>query len=121
MNPEGHVIIMQYRDDGITPFFTFFKDGLTVQKLVRGPSRPSRLTPRSNAQWWMRAALLCVVILVCASAAACHNCSMSAAVQAGDHVLLCADNFTFIKSAVITDGKECVAAATGQRDSSRNI
>lgn len=32
MNPEGMVIIQLYRDDGITPYFIFFKDGLKGQK-----------------------------------------------------------------------------------------
>ncbi|KAI9481075.1 MAG: translationally controlled tumor protein [Benjaminiella poitrasii] len=33
MNPDGMVALLNYREDGVTPFFTFFKDGLTEQKL----------------------------------------------------------------------------------------
>ena len=33
MNPEGMVALLNYREDGVTPFFTFFKDGLTEEKL----------------------------------------------------------------------------------------
>ncbi|KAI7868326.1 translationally controlled tumor protein [Spinellus fusiger] len=33
MNPDGMVALLNYRADGVTPFFTFFKDGLRVQKL----------------------------------------------------------------------------------------
>jgi len=32
MNPEGMVIIQLYRDDGITPYFIFFKDGVKGTK-----------------------------------------------------------------------------------------
>ncbi|EIE86492.1 hypothetical protein G6F46_005452 [Rhizopus delemar] len=33
MNPDGMVALLNYREDGITPFFTFFKDGLKEIKL----------------------------------------------------------------------------------------
>jgi len=33
MNPDGMVALLNYREDGITPYFTFFKDGLKEQKL----------------------------------------------------------------------------------------
>lgn len=33
MNPDGMVALLNYREDGITPYFTFFKDGLKVVKL----------------------------------------------------------------------------------------
>ncbi|EIE88917.1 hypothetical protein RO3G_13628 [Rhizopus delemar RA 99-880] len=33
MNPDGMVALLNYREDGITPFFTLFKDGLTETKL----------------------------------------------------------------------------------------
>ncbi|KIJ20060.1 hypothetical protein PAXINDRAFT_67382 [Paxillus involutus ATCC 200175] len=33
MNTEGMVALLNYRDDGITPYFTFWKDGLKVVKL----------------------------------------------------------------------------------------
>ncbi|ELQ34695.1 translationally controlled tumor protein [Pyricularia oryzae Y34] len=31
-NPDGMVALLNYREDGITPFFTFWKDGLTEMK-----------------------------------------------------------------------------------------
>lgn len=34
MDTEGMVCLLNYREDGITPYFTFFKDGLKEQKLV---------------------------------------------------------------------------------------
>ncbi|KAG0171836.1 hypothetical protein DFQ28_008592 [Apophysomyces sp. BC1034] len=33
MDTEGMVALLNYREDGVTPFFTFFKDGLKEQKL----------------------------------------------------------------------------------------
>jgi len=32
MNPEGMVGLLNYRQDGITPFMLFFKDGLLIEK-----------------------------------------------------------------------------------------
>uniref|UniRef100_A0A669CT77 Translationally-controlled tumor protein homolog n=1 Tax=Oreochromis niloticus TaxID=8128 RepID=A0A669CT77_ORENI len=32
MNPEGMVGLLDYREDGITPFMLFFKDGLEIEK-----------------------------------------------------------------------------------------
>ncbi|XP_029386174.1 translationally-controlled tumor protein homolog [Echeneis naucrates] len=32
MNPEGMVGLLDFREDGITPFMLFFKDGLEVEK-----------------------------------------------------------------------------------------
>lgn len=32
MNPEGMVGFLDYREDGITPYMTFFKDGLEIEK-----------------------------------------------------------------------------------------
>ena len=32
MNPEGMVALLDYREDGITPFMLFFKDGLEIEK-----------------------------------------------------------------------------------------
>ncbi|MEQ2244179.1 tRNA 2'-phosphotransferase [Ilyodon furcidens] len=32
MNPEGMVALLDYREDGITPYMLFFKDGLLVEK-----------------------------------------------------------------------------------------
>ncbi|KAG0765464.1 hypothetical protein G6F57_005540 [Rhizopus arrhizus] len=33
MNPDGMVALLNYREDGVTPYFTFFKDGLKEIKL----------------------------------------------------------------------------------------
>jgi hypothetical protein len=33
MNPEGMVALLNYREDGVTPYFTFWKDGLKEIKL----------------------------------------------------------------------------------------
>ncbi|CAE6465401.1 unnamed protein product [Rhizoctonia solani] len=33
MNPEGAVLLLNYREDGITPYFTVWKDGLKEVKL----------------------------------------------------------------------------------------
>jgi len=32
MNPDGMIGLLDYREDGITPFMLFFKDGLEVEK-----------------------------------------------------------------------------------------
>ncbi|EIM21552.1 translationally-controlled tumor protein [Wallemia mellicola CBS 633.66] len=33
MNPDGQVVLLNYREDGITPYFTLWKDGLKSQKI----------------------------------------------------------------------------------------
>jgi len=33
MNPDGMIALLNYREDGITPYLTFWKDGLKVTKL----------------------------------------------------------------------------------------
>ncbi|KAF8341537.1 Mss4-like protein [Cantharellus anzutake] len=33
MNPDGMVLLLNYREDGITPYFTLWKDGLKEVKL----------------------------------------------------------------------------------------
>lgn len=33
MNPEGTVLLLNYREDGVTPYFTIFKDGLKEVKV----------------------------------------------------------------------------------------
>ncbi|KAI9351380.1 translationally controlled tumor-associated [Obelidium mucronatum] len=33
MNPEGMVLLLNYREDGTTPYFTLWKDGLKSQKV----------------------------------------------------------------------------------------
>jgi hypothetical protein len=30
---EAMVVLLNYREDGVTPFLTFFKDGVKVEKL----------------------------------------------------------------------------------------
>lgn len=32
MNPEGAVVLMNFREDGMTPFFVLFKDGVIEEK-----------------------------------------------------------------------------------------
>jgi hypothetical protein len=34
LNPEGAVMLLNYREDGVTPFFTVFKHGLKHRKVV---------------------------------------------------------------------------------------
>ena len=34
MNPDGMVGLLNYREDGITPYMLFYKDGLEVEKCV---------------------------------------------------------------------------------------
>ncbi|TPX36715.1 hypothetical protein SmJEL517_g01263 [Synchytrium microbalum] len=33
MNPDGMVALLNYREDGVTPYLTFWKDGLKTEKL----------------------------------------------------------------------------------------
>uniref|UniRef100_A0A8C0WKG4 Translationally-controlled tumor protein n=1 Tax=Castor canadensis TaxID=51338 RepID=A0A8C0WKG4_CASCN len=32
MNPDGMVVLLDYREDGVTPYMIFFKDGLEMEK-----------------------------------------------------------------------------------------
>ncbi|XP_027955652.1 translationally-controlled tumor protein-like isoform X2 [Eumetopias jubatus] len=32
MNPDGMVALLDYREDGVTPYMIFFKDGLEMEK-----------------------------------------------------------------------------------------
>ncbi|XP_054937826.1 translationally-controlled tumor protein-like [Physeter macrocephalus] len=32
MNPDGMAALLDYREDGVTPYMTFFKDGLEMEK-----------------------------------------------------------------------------------------
>lgn len=34
MNPDGMVGLLDFREDGVTPFMIFFKDGLEMEKCV---------------------------------------------------------------------------------------
>ncbi|EFE37389.1 TCTP family protein [Trichophyton verrucosum HKI 0517] len=33
MNPDGMIVLLNYREDGITPYFTFWKHGLKEMKI----------------------------------------------------------------------------------------
>ena len=33
MNPDGMVTLLNYREDGVTPYFVFWKDGLKEEKI----------------------------------------------------------------------------------------
>ncbi|KAJ3282232.1 hypothetical protein HK104_010995 [Borealophlyctis nickersoniae] len=43
MNPDGMIALLNYREDGITPYFVFFKDGLKIEKLVSISQSPSTM------------------------------------------------------------------------------
>lgn len=34
MNPEGSIGLLDFREDGVTPYMLFFKDGLETEKCV---------------------------------------------------------------------------------------
>lgn len=34
MNPDGMVALLDFREDGVTPYMIFFKDGLEIEKCV---------------------------------------------------------------------------------------
>lgn len=34
-NPDGQVALLDYREDGVTPYMLFFKDGIKEEKYVR--------------------------------------------------------------------------------------
>ncbi|CAO1637960.1 unnamed protein product [Parajaminaea phylloscopi] len=33
MNPDGMVVLVNYREDGVTPFFSYWKDGIKMTKI----------------------------------------------------------------------------------------
>ena len=33
-NPDGMIGLLDYREDGVTPYMLFFKDGLEAEKVV---------------------------------------------------------------------------------------
>ena len=35
LNPDGMIVLMDYREDGVTPYMWFFVDGLVEEKMVR--------------------------------------------------------------------------------------
>ena len=39
MDPDAMVVLLNYREDGTTPYLVFFKDGLKVEKVVCFPSK----------------------------------------------------------------------------------
>jgi Translationally controlled tumour protein len=41
MDPDAMVVLLNYREDGTTPFLVFFKDGLKVEKVVCSPFNSS--------------------------------------------------------------------------------
>lgn len=34
MNPEASIGLLDFREDGVTPYMLFFKDGLEIEKCV---------------------------------------------------------------------------------------
>lgn len=34
MNPDGVIGLLDFREDGVTPYMLFFKDGLEIEKCV---------------------------------------------------------------------------------------
>ena len=40
MDPDAMVVLLNYREDGTTPYLVFFKDGLKVEKVVCDPLGP---------------------------------------------------------------------------------
>jgi hypothetical protein len=40
MDPDAMVVLLNYREDGTTPYLVFFKDGLKVEKVVCHPLFP---------------------------------------------------------------------------------
>ncbi|KAG0027352.1 hypothetical protein BGZ81_005688 [Podila clonocystis] len=45
MDPDGAVMLLNYREDGVTPYFTVFKDGLNSIKLVDRWTMPQNDVP----------------------------------------------------------------------------
>ncbi|KAJ3105789.1 hypothetical protein HDU96_008446 [Phlyctochytrium bullatum] len=49
MNPDGMVILLNYREDGTTPYLTFFKDGLKIEKINNETMTQNPLQPDAPA------------------------------------------------------------------------
>lgn len=53
MNPDGMVALLDFREDGVTPYMIFFKDGLEIEKCVSSDLNwmnvPSYIISSSNA------------------------------------------------------------------------
>lgn len=47
-NPDGHVALLDYREDGITPYMLFFKDGVREEKYVRNHSHVKQVMLNIN-------------------------------------------------------------------------
>uniref|UniRef100_A0A8D1E1Q2 Translationally-controlled tumor protein n=1 Tax=Sus scrofa TaxID=9823 RepID=A0A8D1E1Q2_PIG len=45
MNPDGMVALLDYREDGVTPYMIFFKDGLEMEKYQCNRIETSELNP----------------------------------------------------------------------------
>ncbi|EPQ05879.1 Translationally-controlled tumor protein [Myotis brandtii] len=45
MNPDGMVALLDYREDGVTPYMIFFKDGLEMEKCVAVQMQEERSLP----------------------------------------------------------------------------
>lgn len=48
MDPEAMVVLLNYREDGTTPYLVFFKDGLKVEKVVWIPLFDSVMLMKSK-------------------------------------------------------------------------
>lgn len=67
MNTDGMVGLLDYREDGVTPFMVFFKDGLEIEKCV---STWLKLASHQSAGKKAQGGLsirLCVLVCMCAS------------------------------------------------------
>jgi len=46
MDPDGMVVLLNYREDGTTPYLVYFKDGLKIEKVVCSPFHPMLITSK---------------------------------------------------------------------------
>jgi Translationally controlled tumour protein len=62
MDPEAMVVLLNYREDGTTPYLVFFKDGLKVEKVV-----------------WIPFIILLMILVnaFCGGLVCCGDCSSS--------------------------------------------
>lgn len=56
MNVDGLVLLLNFREDGVTPYFIIFKDGITEEKVVR--KRPGRHGCGCAVMLWSDAAVM---------------------------------------------------------------
>ena len=66
MDPEAMVVLLNYREDGTTPYLVFFKDGLKAEKVV---SRPLCYHDTKDSKRLSRNIFLCV--LCCDRSSSC--------------------------------------------------